>query len=299
MTLSTPPAEIQIDANLVRNLLQAQCPQWADLDIRFLGAGWDNENYRLGDQYIVRLPRRAVAVPLMQSEINCLPRLPQPLPISVPVPAYIGHSDQHFPWPWTVLPWFEGTNASYALPHASEALRLAVFLRHLHTFGNIEDAPHNPHRSEPLRLRDEAIKTRMARLKTKTPLLTPAIESLWETAIHTPFPSEMHLVHGDLHSGNVVIHENRIQAIVDWGDITTGDVAVDLAIFWMLFPEKPTRTEALQAYGASDDLIKRAIGWAVYYGVVLLDTGWEGNAEHASVGRALLACLAQEALLTD
>ena len=294
MTLSTPPAEIPIDTNLVARLLQAQCPQWADLDIRFLGAGWDNENYRLGDQFIVRLPRRAVAVPLMQSEINCLPRLPHPLPISVPVPVYVGHPDQHFPWPWTVLPWFDGTNASYALPNGSEALRLAAFLCHLHTYGNAEDAPHNPHRSEPLRLRDEAIKTRMARLKTKTPLLTPLIEALWDRAINTPFPDRMHLVHGDLHSGNVVIHENRIQAIVDWGDVTKGDVAVDLAIFWMLFPNKTTRTRAFQAYGASDDLIKRAIGWAVYYGVVLLDTGWEGNEEHASVGAALLHCLSKE-----
>lgn len=294
MTLSTPPAEIPIDTNLVARLLQAQCPQWADLEVRFLGAGWDNENYRLGDQFIVRLPRRAVAVPLMQSEINCLPQLPQPLPISVPVPLYIGQPGPLFPWPWTVLPWFEGVNAAQALPKASEALRLAAFLRQLHDAGNMENVPHNPHRSEPLRLRDEAIQTRMARLKTKSPLITPVIEEIWQTAIQTPFPHNMQLVHGDLHAGNMVIHENRIQAIVDWGDITKGDTAVDLAIFWMLFPDKQVRTQALQAYGASQDLVQRALGWAVYYGVVLLDTGWGNNEEHEKVGTGLLSCLAED-----
>lgn len=294
MISSTPPAEIEISQALVTGLIQRQFPEFSSQNIRLLGAGWDNENYRLGDQYLIRLPRRAIAVPLLEHEIACLPHLPDDLPIGLPKPLRVGAPDETFPWPWTIIPWFDGCNAAHALPMPSEALRLADFLRKLHDVPDTDFAPHNPHRSEPLMLRNEAIQIRMERLKSKSPLITPHIEMLWQRAIDTTPAAVKSLLHGDLHAGNMVIHQNRIEALIDWGDICTGDVAVDLASFWMLFPDGQVRREALAAYGADDDMIHRAIGWAVYYGVVLLDTGWENNPEHRLVGSRLLAWLSEE-----
>ncbi len=112
MIASTPPAEIQISTDLVRRLIQRQFPEFSSLDIQLLGAGWDNENYRLGDQYLVRLPRRAIAVPLLAHEISCLPHLPDNLPIGLPKPLRVGAPDETFPWPWTVIPWFDGCNVT-------------------------------------------------------------------------------------------------------------------------------------------------------------------------------------------
>ena len=47
-----------MDVSLVRRLLAAQFPEWAELPIdRVASSGTDNALYRLGDDMVVRLPR--------------------------------------------------------------------------------------------------------------------------------------------------------------------------------------------------------------------------------------------------
>ena len=55
--------EIDINAVLVRQLLDSQFPVWADSRLRVLsGLGTDNAMYMLGDDKVVRLPRTARSV---------------------------------------------------------------------------------------------------------------------------------------------------------------------------------------------------------------------------------------------
>jgi hypothetical protein len=61
--------------------------------------------------------------------------------------------------------------------------------------------------------------------------------------------------------------------VIDWGDISSGDRATDLASVWMLFSERRARERALIDYGADADTVLRAKGWAVLFSVMLLDTG--------------------------
>ncbi|HET7560207.1 MAG TPA: hypothetical protein VFK80_09635, partial [Limnochordia bacterium] len=50
--------EVAIEPVLLRCLLAAQFPQWAELPIRRVpSAGTDHAVYRLGDERVVRLPR--------------------------------------------------------------------------------------------------------------------------------------------------------------------------------------------------------------------------------------------------
>ena len=61
--------EVATDASLVRRLLAAQFPQWANLPIAPVGsAGTDNAIYRLGDDMAVRLPRIDWAVGQVDKE---------------------------------------------------------------------------------------------------------------------------------------------------------------------------------------------------------------------------------------
>ena len=68
--------EVDTDAALVRRLLRAQYPQWADLPIaRVPSAGTDNALYRLGDDMVVRLPRIGWATEQADLERQWLPLL--------------------------------------------------------------------------------------------------------------------------------------------------------------------------------------------------------------------------------
>jgi hypothetical protein len=67
-------------------------------------------------------------------------------------------------------------------------------------------------------------------------------------------------------------------------------VATDLAAIWMLLPDLASRRAAMQAYGGQPaDVWARARGWAVLFGVVLLDSGLVDHPRHAAMGALTLA----------
>jgi aminoglycoside phosphotransferase (APT) family kinase protein len=284
-----PPAEIEVDAQLVRALLREQHPDLAELAITPLDAGWDNAMFRLGGDLLVRLPRRAVAASLLEHEQRWLPQIAPILPVAVPAPVRIGRPGSHFPWPWSVLPWFEAEPADLAPLAPGQASALAGFLKALHVPAP-PAAPLNPVRGVPLSARVEAVAERMARLERSTDAITPAIAQAWEAALAASPAFEPTWLHGDLHARNVLTSGGRLAAVIDWGDMTSGDVATDLASIWMLLPDLASRRAAMQEYGAQPaDVWARARGWAVLFGVVLLDSGLVDHPRHAAMGALTLA----------
>jgi aminoglycoside phosphotransferase (APT) family kinase protein len=112
MTIGTkPPAEAVIDAALVRALIDEQHADVAHLTLNDLGEGWDNRLFRLGEDFLVRVPRRAVAATLVEREQRWLPRLAPSLPLPIPVTLRAGRPGCGFPWPWSIVPWFPGRSA--------------------------------------------------------------------------------------------------------------------------------------------------------------------------------------------
>jgi aminoglycoside phosphotransferase (APT) family kinase protein len=80
-----------------------------------------------------------------------------------------------------------------------------------------------------------------------------------------------------------------ITGIIDWGDMTSGDIATDLASIWILFSDKNVRQQAIAAYRTvSEATLHRAKGWAILLGVMLLDTGLVDNPRHAAIGEKTL-----------
>ncbi|MGB1241914.1 MAG: aminoglycoside phosphotransferase family protein, partial [Chitinophagales bacterium] len=265
----TPPPEINITLELVQNLLISQHPDLSHLPIIHLDSGWDNTLFRLGTDYILRIPRRQVAEKLLRVEQKWLPILSKRLPIEVPTPIRIGRPNKSYPWHWSITPFFEGKAAALQYPNDSEAITLAHFLKALHQPAP-KDAPVNLLRGVPLLIRAENTNVRLQRLKEKTGCITPKIEAIWEAALAAKPYSENRWIHGDLHPRNIVVHNSKIRAVIDWGDMTSGDVANDLACIWMLFKNPQARQKAIEVYQPSPDLVARAKGWAVFFGAVLL-----------------------------
>lgn len=286
-TMGTPAADIRIDDALVRELLRDQHPDLAEAPLRLLDTGWDNVTYRLGEDYVVRLPRRKEAVPLAKHEQTWLPKLAAKLPIPIPSPVRVGKPNENYPWTWSILPWIPGEAADLAPPSADQARPLADFLLALHQPAP-PDAPVNIVRGVPLGNRAEAVEERMARMREATNAITPKIESLWNNALAAAPSTESLWLHGDLHARNVLVENGTITGIIDWGDVTSGDVATDLASIWMLLADAKAREECLAGYRPSAALLARAKGWAVFFGVILLDTGLVDHPRHAAMGEATL-----------
>jgi aminoglycoside phosphotransferase (APT) family kinase protein len=288
----TPAADIAVDATLVQTLLRLQHPDLARLELRTVGTGWDNAMFRLGSSLAVRVPRRASAAALLVKEQRWLPTLAAQLPIPVPQPVRLGIPSTAFPWHWSVLSWIEGDPADQRPIAPTEAGRLAEFLRALHRPAP-DDAPSSEVRGVPLERRAAVVEQRLSRLMGILPALDDAVLRIWHEALAAPAADTRVWVHGDLHAQNVLVRNGAIAGIIDWGDITAGDPATDLAGVWMLLGDTAARNEALSRYAASADEIVRAKGWAVLFASLLLEHGLIDNPRHVTMALSTLRRLSE------
>ena len=254
-------AEFEVTAELVRSLLHEQHPDLSELEVTPLAHGWDNELFRLGDDLLLRFPRRSVAAPLIEIEQRWLPVLAPTLPLPVPAPVRIGRPGCGYPWAWSVLPWLDGQSALHApFDQHQVADDLAAFLNAMHRVAP-PDAPLNAFRGVPLQNRNEVVVERIALVADRFD--TDALARSWgESLAAQRFTAPAQLLHGDVHPGNLLVSGGRLSAVIDFGDLCAGDPATDFGVAWMLF-DNDVRTYFLAAVGAGHDMWLRARGWAL------------------------------------
>lgn len=275
---------------LVRALLADQRPDLADRPLRALASGWDNVSYRLGDDLVVRLPRRALAAPLVEHEQRWLPLVAPELPLAVPAPVHLGRPAAGYPWAWSVVPWLPGAPAALVPPAdpVAAADALGGFVHALHGCP-ADGLPPNPYRGGPLVERDEALRSRVVALGDAVDAV--AVLARWEAALAAPaWSGPPVFLHGDLHPANLLVDGGQVVAVLDFGDLTGGDPATDLAAGWMLFDPAP-RERFRHATGGPDDATwSRARGWALNHAVACLASSAD-DPVIASVGARTLAAV--------
>ncbi len=262
----TPAAEFDVDATLVTALLEEQHPDLASLPVRLLANGWDNAVFRVGTELTARLPRRALAVPLLLKERRWLPIVAQDVPLPVPVPLRSGEPGAGYPWPWAIGPWLAGEPAEVTPPADPGAAAdvLGRFVATVHRPAP-PDAPSNPFRGVPLAERDHRLHEGVERLGPNVD--GDRVRACWRDALAVPpWSGPAVWLHGDLHPLNVLVDGGRLSGVIDFGDLTAGDPATDLAVAWMMFTGA-ARDRFRRASGADDDTWRRAHGWAVALGV--------------------------------
>lgn len=295
-----PAADIEIDEALVRALVSAQATSIADgatRPLRHVADGWDCSVWRWGEELAVRLPRRALAAPLIEHEQRVLSTFATRLAhtgLGVPAPVVAGRPGSGYPWSWSVVPWFEGTSG-LAVPRpdrAAWAAPLAAALLALHIDAPV-DHPVNPVRGVPLARRTDAVAGRVASLRGRIPKAgLDLMQSLWDAAIETTAWDRTAVwIHGDLHPGNLVARGPRLVALIDFGDVTAGDPAYDLAVAWVAFDARG-REAFITAMGDRYDAATwtRAHGWAAAVTLMLLDQSVD-NPEYAALGVESLSAL--------
>ncbi len=264
--------EVDSNEDLVRRLLRAQFPHWADLSIAPpLKTGTDNAIFRLGRDLSVRLPRRDSAVRQVHKEQEWLPRLAPGLPLRVPVPVAVGAPGEGYPYPWAIHPWFEGEAVTFAsLPDPEYAARsLAHFttaLQALDAEGAPRTATGGTVRGAPLARLDEQVRDCLEQLGTLVD--APRVTAAWERALAAPVHARPPAwVHGDLAPGNLIARDGELVAVIDFGSLCVGDPACELLICWNLF-RGDSRAAFREAAEVSDARWARGKGWALYWSLI-------------------------------
>ena len=263
--------------------------------------GWDNRTYRLGEQMTVRLPTAAGYAPAVDKEHRWLPILAPSLPIAVPTPLAKGAPSEGYPFNWSIRRWLDGQTA--VLDRIDDlsvfAADIAEFIRALQRIdatGGPQAGAHSFYRgASPAHYDDE---TRRCLTALKGHIDTDQATAVWDAALETTWAGPPVWFHGDIASGNLLVEDGRLTAVIDFGTSGVGDPACDLVIAWTLF-SGDSREIFRRAVGQDPAAWARARGWALWkalLGVVArIDTDDERAADDRRVIDEVLADHARSA----
>ncbi len=254
---------------LARKLILSQFPEYADLAITSVEKqGHDNRTYRLGDELLIRMPTAEFYALKVPKEQELLPKLAPHLSISIPAPIKIGVSSDDYPYPFSIYQWLEGQSANHLQIHDKAlepiALQLAMFLKELQSIEGVDGpAPgqHNWWRGDHVSVYNEGACKQIAELSDV--IDSDKAMELWTQACQTKWNNLPVWIHGDFASGNILINDNKLSGVIDFGGMGMGDPACDLVIAWTFLKDK-SREIFKQAMKLDSDTWLRARAWTLW-----------------------------------
>jgi aminoglycoside phosphotransferase (APT) family kinase protein len=261
--------ELDIDPVLVRDLLRAQHPHWADLPIsQVASTGTVNAIYRLGQDLYARLPRVRSWDEDLAREWRWLPLLARSLALQIPEPVAMGRPATEYPSSWAIYRWIDGRPyADELVDDEHEAAKdLAQFVIELRGM----DPPIGAPRAGRKPLRELDTVTRAAIASSRGVIASDAATAAWERALEAPAWNGTPVwIHSDLLRPNLLVHGGRLCAVLDFGGVGVGDPAADVIAAWSVFGPAGRETYR-EALGVDDGTWNRARGFALHQAALII-----------------------------
>lgn len=257
---------------LIQELLERHTPQWASqLVHRVNSSGTDNALYRIGDDLVLRIPRRASSAVLISKELDWLPHL-DGLPLTTPTLRYRGHVHLGLDCEFGIFDWMAG---NIAVPENIEnaddaATSLATFLKALHLKSTARApvaGPINKLRGIPLHEMSE--RTLLAIDVVSDEIDAAEAVELWSEALSERYAAPPVWLHGDLKADNLLTIDGILSGVIDWGLSAVGDPAADYATAWS-WVQPSARERFRDVLGLSEGDWLRGKAWALYGAVIAL-----------------------------
>ncbi len=258
-----------INEILAKKLVTEQFPEWANLQVWPVEKmGHDNRTFRLGQNKLIRIPSEKKYATQVLVEQKWLQFLQKNLSIKIPKPLAMGSATEKLPWNWSIYEWIDGAPASEIELNYQEkntlALDLAAFLNNLHLI----DATKGPmaggqnfYRGGNLEIYNNETINSLKKLETKIDSKKALI--IWQEALSSTWTNQGLWVHGDLSSSNILLKANKLEAVIDFGCLATGDPACDLMIYWFFFGEESKKVFK-STLKLDEEIWQRARGWALW-----------------------------------
>ena len=260
--------EVDIDAALVRALLDEQFPELASSPIEPVASnGTVNAIFRLGPDLCVRLPRVARWGRDLSKEARWLPQLAPQLSLAVPEPVAVGEPGAGYPFPWAIFRWIDGE--TYETDRVDDERRAAVDLAQFVTELRRIDITGAPRSGRsPLADLDELTRGAIASLPDS--MDRDAITAAWERGRDAPaWDGEAVWRHCDLLPPNLLVAAGRLAAVIDFGGVGVGDSAHDVIAAWSVFGATG-RATFRHALDVDDATWERARGVALHQALLII-----------------------------
>ncbi len=304
--------ELAIDIELVRNLVGRDFPEYAILPVVPLRAtGSTNVQYRLGDEFLVRLPRQPGQGAVIEKELKWTRAIGKELPVDVPEIIGIGNPGFDYPEQWSIVRWIEGEHpglysgggdkSSEMEPLAEDLAAVVRALRALPIPEGVSEdkslhSSLHSYRGDPLVAYDNQMHRAIeaCRKIEGLDLDLDAALRVWEEALDLPGADgtgEIAWYHGDLVRENLLLANGRLVAVLDFGGLSVGDPTVDLSGAWeMLDPS--ARQLFRERMGVDDAEWLRARAWGMAIACMTFAYYWNTMpgriADRLALGRSVL-----------
>lgn len=282
--------EIPIDIKLVRQLVDNQFPQFANLPLQRLPAsGSTNIQFRLGAELLVRLPRLAGGSQDIEKEAYWTPIIGKYLPVAVPEFVGVGQPAFGYSEQWLIARWLDGVHPKIchptALPHVKRsqlANDLAEVILALRAVAVPQEAATVPYlqnyRGQVLEAYDESMRRNIEQCRSIAGLnldLDAAL-ALWENTLELTrdyVAGDVRWYHCDLVAENLLLTNDRLSGVLDFGGLAVGDPTIDLHGAWELL-DAPAREVFRVKVGATDAEWLRGRAWALAVALMTFPYYW-------------------------
>jgi aminoglycoside phosphotransferase (APT) family kinase protein len=155
-------------------------------------------------------------------------------------------------------------------------------LHRVPAIGGREPGQDNFYRGAPLNVYDKQFRKAIALLSSQFD--TAVALSVWDAALASPWHGPSLWVHGDIALGNLLVREDKLAAVIDFGQLCVGDPACDLAIAWTYF--RGEHRSAFRASVALDpDTWQRGRAWALWKAAIVAAEIVQTNAVEGPLAR--------------
>jgi len=193
---------------------------------------------------------------------------------------------EEYPWHWSIYNWIKGDTAESLKDEfkVSFSKDLGLFLKEMWS-ANSSNGPfyfeQNFFRGGPLIVYDEESREVIKGLKDI--LDVKIVQCIWEKSLETFWDCEPVWVHGDLFPANIIVEDNHLKAVIDFGNMCIGDPACDLAITWTFF-DGESRKMFKEMVEIDQNTWQRARGWTLWKALISLN-GMDDKSSHEAKNR--------------
>jgi aminoglycoside phosphotransferase (APT) family kinase protein len=195
------------------------------------------------------------AVPRVRHEFAVQRHLRE-LGYPVAEPLLLEERDHYFGGPFLIMEWIPGTNLlEHLRRHFHHVLRVAGLLAEMHQRLHMQPAAQFPSPPGPF------LDRRLEELKTL--IRTYGLDGLepglsWLRFNRPSAPRSASILHLDFHPVNLMVHEGKVAAVLDWGEADVGDRHADVAMSLVLLRSAPVEVHTLGEW-----VLSPAARWAV------------------------------------
>lgn len=221
--------------------------------------GNDNTTYRLGN-LTIRVPNKDTYALHLPIEFKFLSQAYKYISIKIPKPIYLEKS-------FAIYEWIDGEVLNNNCDKNQLAYDLRKFLYELQNINEIEEVlpgQHNYFRGNHINVYNESFYKHIIKCNIN---IEKAID-LWENARKTQWNKHSVWIHGDLAKNNILIKDNKLEAVIDFGGLAFGDPACDYVIAWKYFSGE---SRDIFLTDLDSDLILRAKAWCLWKAAVEKD----------------------------